>query len=1294
MRFLADGPNIPDQLLEARDNGNVVFLCGAGVSIPAGMPDFASLTERVIDYLGAPEDGRISKDFAPWKKTPSPEMDGSCVPITARTPLDHIFNSLQAEYGPVQVNNAVAEILSQPAKSQVWKTHDTIARLSRGTDGVPQIVTTNFDLLFENVGSIKHVKDPRMVFEPPTFPDLLHGKGVSGLTYLHGRLRTDDTRQHDYILSSADFGRAYLAEGWATTFVRRLLEMYTVVLLGYQADDPPMRYLLQGLNRTAKGASRNLYAFDEGTSDEVELKWRDRGVTPIPYSKDGKDHPRLWKSLEAWAERADDPEAWRSGIIESARKGPRSLSDCERGQVAHVVRSNQGATAFANAGPSIPPEWICVFDRERRLDDKVTDPDTKESFDARANYALDDDPPEQSGVAKFHELAGDDLIAWRPGDRRLVSPFRLANTPAESWDELPERLHHLCSWLAANCGDPIVAWWAAKQRRLHPLLAAEISRQIEHRSDVPEPARKAWNLIFEDFESSKFHHPNIKWRTALRRVARDGWTPSTIREVERLTEPVVRIGTLGEADLLKVKPPLEPWSDVTLHDIANFKVEFPDQNEKPLSVPDDYVCAVFSLASRNLVKGLERLADVEEMRPGRFGNVTLYEDTAQSGRQMPTPVQRHVLWVAELMDRAAEVDPVRMAATVALWPSGEFRFLNKLRLFAWNKANAYPGDEVATNLCNLDQSGFWDYFDEREFLFLLRDRWKDISKSNQAMILQRILDGPSPTRDEKPAAGDERNATVLTRLRWLERNGCVLSSEVSERASQIQESLPDWDESRVNVAARSHVSRVISIRLSTDPSIFDGVEDSEIVKIARQHTGRRDREFTDHRPFDGLVQSDPDRALSGLEFAAGSDDFPETLWTALVQGWPCNAPLPATKRLSSWIQKLPDKLIKANASMISAWMDGNLPIIAAKDEALALEAFDAFLPKLECVSREEASPDYVQVTASSNGRLVEPSQRTSHFAIAGSYGLMAKTLMSMLATQDHHQGHGMPDEFSSRLNRLLEAEETRSDQAICVLAQQLVWLHGIAPDWARAKLVPCFSLDHPKAEPAWSGILNGNWNSVTPDLYEAIKAPFLELFPKMYEWRWVDGMEFKSAHEWLVLSAIQHVDDARYTSPTEARAAIRNASENGRVDMIRFLVEVGEYMQNGWSERVVPFLHDIWPKEQKLQTEETSVAFLAMMSRSGKFFPNVFQAAREFLRPTNLAYLPLYDFFDANGDGEEPIARLFPREVLNMVNCIVPNDPKEAALGLREILAMISEKSPSLQATPEFVRLRRLLEQH
>jgi hypothetical protein len=41
------------------------------------------------------------------------------------------------------------------------------------------------------------------------------------------------------VLSSAEFGRAYLAEGWATDFIRAVIRRYFIVFVGYAADDPP-----------------------------------------------------------------------------------------------------------------------------------------------------------------------------------------------------------------------------------------------------------------------------------------------------------------------------------------------------------------------------------------------------------------------------------------------------------------------------------------------------------------------------------------------------------------------------------------------------------------------------------------------------------------------------------------------------------------------------------------------------------------------------------------------------------------------------------------------------------------------------------------------------------------------------------------------------------------------------------------------------------------------------------------------------------------------------------------------
>jgi hypothetical protein len=52
MRFLADGPTLPDDLLTARDQGQVIFFCGAGVSrAKANLPDFYGLADLVVEDL-------------------------------------------------------------------------------------------------------------------------------------------------------------------------------------------------------------------------------------------------------------------------------------------------------------------------------------------------------------------------------------------------------------------------------------------------------------------------------------------------------------------------------------------------------------------------------------------------------------------------------------------------------------------------------------------------------------------------------------------------------------------------------------------------------------------------------------------------------------------------------------------------------------------------------------------------------------------------------------------------------------------------------------------------------------------------------------------------------------------------------------------------------------------------------------------------------------------------------------------------------------------------------------------
>ena len=52
MQFITDGPDIPDELLQAHEEGRVVFFCGAGISYPAGLPGFKGLVEQIYRLSG------------------------------------------------------------------------------------------------------------------------------------------------------------------------------------------------------------------------------------------------------------------------------------------------------------------------------------------------------------------------------------------------------------------------------------------------------------------------------------------------------------------------------------------------------------------------------------------------------------------------------------------------------------------------------------------------------------------------------------------------------------------------------------------------------------------------------------------------------------------------------------------------------------------------------------------------------------------------------------------------------------------------------------------------------------------------------------------------------------------------------------------------------------------------------------------------------------------------------------------------------------------------------------------
>ena len=886
MRFKADGPAIPDILLDERDAGNVVFLCGAGVSIPAGMPNFLDLARHVTNELEPPPDSEILQALETFDDT------GRDVADWSRPSLDRIFQLLYEEYGRERVVKIVWRRLTprcwpRPARGK----HGIIARLSTNAEGHPQIVTTNFDRLFE--AALGKQKIPR--YEPPMYPDLRHVP-PTGITYLHGRLADRESDTHNYILSSADLGRAYLAEGWATKFVRDLLQRYSVVLLGYRAEDPPVSYLLQGLESVGRQTPKRLFAFDIGDPEDVDAKWKDRGVNAIPY---GNNHQALWETLEAWAKRADDPAAWRNAVVQkSSGHGPRKLKAHERGMVAHLVRSTAGAKQFANAGPPPPAEWLCVFDVACRYAKPASfgeDP----PFDPLEIYGLDDDPPRSHAGVQHTSPRGDDLISWRRGDDSVDHWQRLSRSWGPQYDPMSRRLEHLASWLTSCVNDPVLAWWAARQDALHPTLHLMLKAALEDSTSLTDKVRQGWIVLLEDLKTPSSADPPPGRLQG--RIREHGWKPDLIRGFEATMKPTFQVRPL------RAPPPKSTdWEGVEWKDVANLVFLCPPPWVSWPKVPADVLPSVYAAIERNLMRASERLREVGEIR----WNVDDEHPDYRPGWDA------YVNLFRELLDCLSTLDRDRVKQHISLWPDPDPRIFDRQRLYVQSTSDLFSGIETARHVLALSRDLFWRYIESGDLLCLLHLRWEDFPNEQRRLIGQRILDGPPRPHDEEEVHGQ---MTAALYFGSLVQARLAFPNDLVEQWKTLKKKLPRWLDSWVDDAL--------------------------------EHSGRT-APFVDKQASAGLVETRPGLVIRALGAAARRGEFPEDLWSSALRHWPDSAPQRATKVLHGRLRKLPPATIVAMADPVGYWLERRFPEAVSNDRDLAFEVFDHLTESLSTTGPE------------------------------------------------------------------------------------------------------------------------------------------------------------------------------------------------------------------------------------------------------------------------------------------------------------------------------------------------------
>lgn len=1257
MRYFNDGPDIPAHLLEQQALGNVIFFCGAGVSMPAGLDSFWELTDRIVTSLDAQEARKLLDDG--WD-------------------FDRIFNQLVKEFERPEIDRQIYKALGRK-RAKTLAHHRAILSLSKGAAGTTQLVTTNFDLLFERAGC----KAPKIV--PPNLPNLELNQAIDGVVYLHGRLADpDETNSANYVVSSSDFGRAYLAEGWAARFVKELRERYTLVFLGYSADDPPMRYLLEGLNdREGVVYDNPIYAFSAETNESAIEAWYDRGVTPVGYDP-SKSHSKLWETIHAWAAASNDPQAWTESVIELARRGPRKLLAFERGQVVELISTKKGATAFADAKPAITSEWLCVFDPITRYgkprkrswgeDDKEIDP--------QQIYGLDSDqprPPQSS-----NRLFADDVqnpLAWRNGDGDQSSYLTLQGSFQVYRYPLPPRLYSIARWFGVVSHEPSAIWWASGWHYLNQHLLWFVAQRLRdrHGERLPDEAAHFWSFYLERTERQAFDDQEYRWFDFEGLVRNVGWNGHTLRYLERCIHPTV---AASRPSLSFPCPPEGDWADIDYRDVTDLNVRVLDRHGHNLDIPADILPVLVRMLRVSLVRMVELLDEVGNT----FWRSPNFHPSGKPDEHYHGKKEQFVLWFSQLFGTLATQNRTLAREEWDHWPVGDERLFDKLRVWAASLPGLHTDREVHELLLSLGDQSFWSSDDQRGILLLIKQRWQDFSERMRRSLERRIESGPPRWGYQSKDEYKLRKAShAASRLRWLELSKCELSNAAKKSLNRLKKVDDRWTDKWAEGADDSLGPRGGMIAEVTEAQGLEQFSVTEILEEASRLTKEDFDELRHYKPFRGLVEEYPFKALSALRRGLKDANFPIRNWIDLLSVWPKRTKLRLRLLLAHTIASLTDEQALELRYYSADWLQSNLAVLYRVRPTEALSIFDGFLrPFLN------AAPTFTKSSIGETtiaGEVQVTSEVSNGKAINSPIGKLSEALWRL--TPKRPEKRGRPDpEIAARFERLAQVPGDGSGHAIVVLTKRLGWIIYCFEDWAHDVILPMFKLDHPLAEAAWHGFIY-NQNALSREAWSQLRSPFLEViqgkvsFPFEREAR-------RSLIQAIVWLADPNLEGGPIFTFPEMRTVLKELDDQDRGQVVWALGNVLK-TKNDWASYVKPFIEQVWPREKRFRSEETTRGFLRIAENSGENFADVVRTVKSLLRPVPHADTFTYRLSREN-DAEESNAKQHPMEAIQLLDAITGDDRVTVPFGFADALSVLGETDPRVRETPEFRRLIALVE--
>lgn len=927
MQFVPHGPDIPNALLQAHEEGRVVFFCGAGISYPAGLPDFKGLVEQIY---------RLN-----WTELSDIEREAF-----ERGQFDTTLNLLERRLqgARLRVRRAVVQALKPKSlRREATDTHAALLSLARSREGVLRLVTTNFDRIFHVAA--KRTDQTFQDYAAPMLP-IPKDSRWNGLVYLHGLLpaKTDDTALNRLVLTSGDFGLAYLTERWAARFASELFRNYVVCFVGYSINDPVLRYMMDALaaDRMLDEVTLQAWAFGDcepGQELRKTIEWEAKGVAPILYQvpAGSHDHSKLHQTLQAWAEIYRDGVQGKEAIIVKhalARPQESTQQDDFVGRMLWALSDKSGLPAkrFADFTPTPSLDWLF-------------EPFAHEYFG-------------QGDLTRFGVQPRDEVdtklrfsLIRRPAHYDLAPPMLLASGGiiGSQWDDV---MFHLARWLTRHLNDPkLILWIAESGGQLHDrwqqLIEHELTRFAsleregktseldEIRLQAPKAIpgtlmRTLWRLLLSGRVKSPWHDPDLyRWKERLKR---EGLTATLRLELRELLAPKVVLKKTfrwGEYDSSSTDEPtrikqLVDWELALTADHVHSTLR--DLTDEPWKSALPNLLEDFQQLLRDALDLLRELGEADDQSDRSHWDLPSITPHWQNRgfRDWVSLIELlRDAWLAVCTN-----DSARTTRIAQSWFELPYPTFKRLALFAASQDGCIPPVQWVNWLLADDAWWLWSTDTGREVFRLLVLQGRHLAGAEQQRLVTAILAGP-PREMYRDDLEEDQWQDLLARSVWLHlaklnTSGVVLGASAAARLAEISNAYPQW---QLATNERDEFSHWMSG--TGDPDY----EDSRNVDIAPRKRQELVQWLTkpipERQPFyedtwREVCRSRFFHSLFALSDLAQDGVWPAGRWREALQAWAEEGMV-----LRSWryaaplVQTMPDAVLQEIDHAVTWWVDVN-----------------------------------------------------------------------------------------------------------------------------------------------------------------------------------------------------------------------------------------------------------------------------------------------------------------------------------------------------------------------------------